>query len=421
MNEILPQPRKPKKYEYRGGTCPKHGNACAMRRCRLTLGPWECVECAHEAGSLQALPPAPPPAPVPPTPTAEPADTAVEGRGVVCSPAGWQGAVMLRDELDRALRRYDYGKLTDADLGIELLRISNDLATESKRLRAAESADGLLHDRIPGTDGRLLASMPIVRPGASDVTPSGGAEALPSGWYRIGDTRYAYGSAFWDTGAPRVDRYGSDPGYRAFAAGALTCVSPWPPTALQAMCAALGISIVECAGSCEGLAGRYTAWLGDDCLVAGPHTKDDCAREALEVHHARQQPAQAAALRQEADEIRKAARELTAPMHATVVRVREMLQRWGAEDAAEAPAEAQCPVLRAFEEDGIVERSDDACKCTYRPDGHRDVSRFCTLHGASWQTLAEQRSELHEDGTPRAGCGYCASTPELDARERGLR
>jgi hypothetical protein len=60
------------------------------------------------------------------------------------------------------------------------------------------------------------------------------------------------------------------------------------------------------------------------------------------------------------------------------------------------------------------------CKC-WHVVGKRIANRWCSLHASEWQTLAEQRSELHDDGTPRAGCGYCASTPELDARERGLR
>jgi hypothetical protein len=283
VNEILPQPPKPKKYEYRGGTCPKHGNACAMRRCRLTLGPWECVECAHEAGALkptQDFAPAasslteqtPPAIPHHAVEVAPPADEAERGGGAACSNAGWQGAVLLRDQLDRALRRYDYGKLTDADLGIELLRISNELATESKRLRAPVA---------PPEAAALCQEADELRKAARELT-------------------------------------------------------------------------------------------------APMHRADDaCARTALEAFHARQQPAPAPAFVADQEAIEKAASSLTEP-----------------------------------------------CKCwRANVSGHRIVNRYCRVeaHASEWQTLAEQRSELHEDGTPRAGCGYCASTPELDARERGLR
>jgi hypothetical protein len=284
---------------------------------------------------------------------------------------------MLRDELDRALRRYDYGKLTDADLGIELLRISNELATESKRLRAAGTASALIEarDALTAAGARIdPAAVMASIDGASEVTPSGGAEALPAGWRRTRPTE-----ANCQVDYEHVD------GVTVWGLHALgwsyCCHPPYgicdgtAPTMLQAMCAALGIAIEPFAP------GGFRAWIGEDWHFAGTRDADVCARKALERLHARQQPAPAAALRQEADEIRKAARELTAPMH----------------------------------------RADDACKCTYRPDGHRDVSRFCPLHGASWQTLAEQRSELHDDGTPRAGCAVCLGTPELDARERGLR
>jgi hypothetical protein len=36
MNAVIPP--RPKRYEYRGGMCPTHGNACAMRRDRDVLG-----------------------------------------------------------------------------------------------------------------------------------------------------------------------------------------------------------------------------------------------------------------------------------------------------------------------------------------------------------------------------------------------
>jgi hypothetical protein len=117
------------------------------------------------------------------------------------------------------------------------------------------------------------------------------------------------------------------------------------------------------------------------------HRADDaCARTALEAFHARHQPATAAC------------RHCRGPL---------------GECACHDPDVA-------FQADAMLRAAE--CKCWYvPPDNKRIANRWCSLHASEWQTLAEQRSELHDDGTPRAGCGYCASTPELDARERGLR
>jgi hypothetical protein len=54
MNDILPIP-KPRKYEYRGSTCPKHANRCAERRYRHTQGPYECVFCVISANAAALL------------------------------------------------------------------------------------------------------------------------------------------------------------------------------------------------------------------------------------------------------------------------------------------------------------------------------------------------------------------------------
>jgi hypothetical protein len=54
MNDILPIP-KPRKYEYRGSTCPKHANRCAERRYRHAEGPWECVFCVISANAAALL------------------------------------------------------------------------------------------------------------------------------------------------------------------------------------------------------------------------------------------------------------------------------------------------------------------------------------------------------------------------------
>lgn len=268
---------------------------------------------------------------------------------------------MTRDDLLAAARAAREAALAADTLAVHLKRLA-DSAPPPAPLLPAQLA----------TPQPIEASAPVSTHQASEVTPSGGAEALPSGWKR------------WASSDPWFTHPHNGAGVLHVAANEFSWRSNdgngTAPTLAQAMCAALGIHYAQ-----DAISGNYYASApGAPDLVRDEQRIKSwkvCARAALEIFHARQQPAPAAALRQEADEIRKAARELTAPMH----------------------------------------RADDACKCTYRPDGHRDVSRFCTLHGASWQTLAEQRSELHEDGTPRAGCGYCASTPELDARERGLR
>ena len=459
----------------------------------------EEVRLAHRAiddlvaEELQALPPVPPPAAEPAHPPAQPSQTeAVEGRGVVCSKAR-----SLAADLDHALNVFDNGDATADECGIELLRISNELATESKRLRApapalcamclgtgthdcpggsvspgdverpctgewllSEAPGGLLVtpgkvdadafratperieqlrrrapkglasvfgkwpgdeseeqlidamreaeqdvfavlDQLAVTEGPFPAPpgpctcpwanlsncrMPIAdcpqhghevtpanprdaiidgvrdRLRKAEVTPSGGAEALPSGWTAHCD--YGAGCFQHEGGNARVQGDGKHSGTWWWQTGPGAAVKH-APTKLQAMCAALGIELLN---------PNPETWYGTWPGAIGAHycyTADEAAQRALERYHAQ-----------------KHGSRTEAPVSERTRRIRE-------QQAAE-------------------------CKC-WHVSGKRIANRWCSLHASEWQTLAEQRSELHEDGTPRAGCGYCASTPELDARERGLR
>jgi hypothetical protein len=291
---------------------------------------------------------------------------------------------------------------------------------------AIESPD----TKTPAPPPALTPSLPPDPPPESKSEPSqpmqsdGGAGAsLPSGW-RVcrpcNCTMLCYGPdhlnspVVWRirTGAYGWTRIGGD-GAEGEA-----------PTLLQAMCAALGIEIrraypffvaVTTGDVMKALVSRMDA----------SASREACARLALERHHAQQS---APAVRAEADELRKAARELTAPMRAQID-----------------------PVLRAFEADGIVASAppnqqrdrhfDDVgstlfapdCKCWPLSGGRRQVNRWCSLHAAEWQTFAEQsageldprergarvrtllgswRAEdealgTHPDGTSRAGCDVC--------------
>lgn len=357
MNELLPSaPRRPKKYEYRASDCETHGNRCAMRRERGTEGPFECVFCANErtaAALLQpSLPPVPPPAAEPPTPTEEPADPAAEGREVVCSkPTRFNHEVgHLCVALEWSLREWSAHKITSERLGLELLRISNELHTESKRLRAPVSAH------------------------QASEAPSGGAElSLPAGWRKCTVCErfpcfvYGHSACVVDAGYTVYERHGGGWNWTNCAGD----VEGTAPTMLQAMCAALGL------GEPHALqAGGWALRVGDEANVYAEDTADEACRSALKRFHARQQPALSL----------------------------EMLGK---------------PLARLREQ----EAREGGCECRWLSN-KRSPSRWCRVeeHASEWRTLAEQRSaDVHEDGTPRAGCGYCASTPELDASERGLR
>lgn len=241
----------------------------------------------------------------------------------------------------------------------EVALAADTLAVRLKRLADSAPPPAPLLPAQLATPQPIEASAPVSAHQASEA-PSGGAElSLPSGWHAVGDTRWVYGSRFWERSAPRVDRFGNE-SLRAFTANTGWCVSPWPSTLLQAMCAALGIALQWC--QCEeNDCKRVSAYLGDEQIAFSDVSDDGCARDALEAFHARQQP--------------------------TLLGVR-------------APG----------------------CKCRTLPGGARQVNRYCELseHASEWQTLAEQRSaDVHEDGTPRAGCAVCSS-PELDRRERGV-
>lgn len=298
----------------------------------------------------------------------------------------------------------------------------------------------------------IEASAPVSAHPASEA-PSGGAElSLPSGWNAVGDTQWVYGSRFWDVHAPRVDqRY---EGFRAFTRNAARCADPWPTSRLQAMCAALGIELL--------FTGGWVARLNGEVLASRVSGGDDCARAALEAFHARQRVAPAPSrpsLRRLAvnlvealddeppseEEVASAVADLDIPKLASMLRaqvaahpeIREAGEKLEATlaslppHARQQPAPAACRYCRgplgecachdpdiAFQADAMLRAT---CKCWQLPAGGRQANRWCSLHASEWQTLAEQRSaDVHEDGTPRAGCGYCASTPELDRRERGV-
>lgn len=291
---VPPTPRKRKPYEHRGGTCPKHGNACAMRRERDTDGPWECVLCAHEAGTLQALealPPVPPPAAESArTPVAqEPADPAVEGPRA--AHAAWQ----LMTHLERAIGAWNESAIDDAALGVELLRISNDLATESKRLRAAPKGLSAVFGKWPGDESedqlidamRACDLMPQSAHQAPEA-PSGGADlSLPAGWQRclcsVSMRCFVYGATRCASKPPTAQLAGG-----TWSGSPRGCSSDKiAPTMPQAMCAALGIELL-CESAERDL---WSARLGSCTLT--PHglafDADTAARKALERFHARQQ------------------------------------------------------------------------------------------------------------------------------------
>lgn len=199
----------------------------------------------------------------------------------------------------------------------------------------------------------------------------GGACALPPGWHETPDNMLYYGTEYLRAACvwmyqgqwywlPRSDRK-----QQAY---------PPAPTMLQAMAAALGLTLRD---SGDGF--LVCTLVGPDVLWA-PVTvldrltdRESCARAALERYHARQQ-----------------------------------LER-------QSPPPA--PDTQAVERAALA----GECKCWTLPGGKRQVNRWCALHAAEWQTYAEQQAAaMHPDGSPRAGCEVCGS-PELDPRERGLR
>lgn len=317
----LPTPRKPKRYDYRGSTCPTHANRCAERRERGTLGKYECVFCANAATAADLLAPA-------------------------ACPPDCEGCALY------------------ASLGIDhdapqALQPAPPPAAEPSPPPAPMPAD-------PAAEGRLLT--------------------LPSGWRATrepeanNDENYAY-----VTGQPVWGPHWSGWSYSNRAPFGVA--DGFAPTMLQAMCAALGLKVQHHDG--DGIASARTTVSGDGIgcsYIVG--VGDDCARAALEAYHAQQQ---APAIRAEADEMRAAARELTAPMR-----------------ASDKHAGIRAP----------------GCKCWTLPSGARQATRWCELpgHAAEWRTFAELQAtaDAHADGSPRAGCAVCASSPELDRRERGL-
>jgi hypothetical protein len=199
----------------------------------------------------------------------------------------------------------------------------------------------------------------------ADSVVDGGARVLPSGWREtIGPRRD--GSLRWHAltgeyveeslpellhkGAWFYQPAGRHPGGHA-------------PTMLQAMCAALGITL-------EQTPGRFWVARRDGVAITGlGFDKEHCVRAALERYHAQQQ---AAAVRAESDALREATKDLAASMRVQsgdhdrarcdVCASNGIAQRdargrlLGAPELSvmERPSPAIDPVLRAFEADGIV-------------------------------------------------------------------
>jgi hypothetical protein len=252
-------------------------------------------------------------------------------------------------------------------------RLRTLIARGSHRSELLETCD-LLDVAIESPDTQTPAPPPALTPSLPPDPPpesksetsqpmqsEGGAGAsLPSGWIAMsGHLRdgaclhSATGSQvrdhltrgwFWVSGIDPCD--GNE------------CLSGRANSRDQAMCAALGIELLDSPNTESG--GWTRVWLCS--LVTDSfgafvrfYDPDDCARAALERYHAQQS-------------------KPSAP-------------------AAEWPE----------------------CKCWQLPAGGRQANRWCSLHAAEWQTFAEQSAGeldprergVHPDGTSRAGCDVC--------------
>jgi hypothetical protein len=90
---------------------------------------------------------------------------------------------------------------------------------------------------------------------------------------------------FWDNEAPRVDKFAACRGYRAFKAGSIRCLTPWPESLLIAMCHALDICVLDADTRTRCIRARTTDGVIVSVLDAVTST-DACARLALERYHA---------------------------------------------------------------------------------------------------------------------------------------
>jgi hypothetical protein len=277
--------------------------------------------------------------------------------------------------------------------------------------------------QTPAPPPALTPSLPPDPPPESKSETSqpmqsdGGAGAsLPSGWHWDGKTTARYDDLTYVQRSMQLDlgawwwRNGKWP---------LVSGSGYAPTALQAMCAALGIEIKR-TGDGFSCCDLLMSQDGERHLAYGH--PDLCARAALEAHHAQQQAL-------------KAQPGTPATAHPRPAGARDTEAHAGAARLALGPSEetgqptqqvkpADCPVLRAFEADGIVAQAEveqpapapqPECKCWWPNSGKRQATRWCSLHAAEWQTFAEQSAGeldprergVHPDGTPRAGCDVC--------------